>query len=64
MIGDKNREGSDIMENQFSKRVTYNGLSVKYALGPTSLRGNEIHTYHEMLYFMTSSDAGSLKSCF
>ena len=56
MIGDKNREGSDIMENQFSKRVTYNGLSVKYALGPTSLRGNEIHTYHEMLYFMTDGN--------
>ena len=44
------------MENQFSKKVTYNGLSVKYALGPTSLRGNEIHTYHEMLYFMTDGN--------
>ena len=44
------------MENQFCKTVAYNGLNIKYAQGPTSLRGNEIHTCHEIVYFMTDGN--------
>ncbi|MBE6947190.1 MAG: AraC family transcriptional regulator [Ruminococcaceae bacterium] len=44
------------MENEFCKVVTYDGLTVKYAQGPSSRRGKEIHTCYEMVYFMTDGN--------
>lgn len=44
------------MEKEFYKVVTYNGLTVKFAQGPSRLRGNEIHTCYEIVYFMTDGN--------
>ena len=52
----KTRKGCIAVENHFCNTVSYNGLTIKYAQGPSMQRGNEIHTYHEIVCFLTGGN--------
>lgn len=38
--------------NTFERKISYNKISFRYARGKSLVRGNEIHPYHEILYYM------------
>lgn len=40
------------MDNFFEKKTNYNQISFRYAKGRSLQSGNEIHSYHEILYYM------------
>ena len=40
------------MNNYFEKKLTYNGISFRYSKGKSISNGNEIHPYHEILFFI------------
>lgn len=40
------------MDNYFEKKLIYNQISFRYAKGKSLAYGNEIHSYHEILYYM------------
>ena len=41
-----------IMENLYEEKLTYNQISFRYSRGKSHMTGNEIHPYHEILYYM------------
>ena len=43
------------MEKYFEKKLTYNQITFRYAVGESIEKGNEIHPYCEILYFMDGS---------
>ena len=40
------------MDNYFEQKYTYNQISFRYAKGKSLEIGNEIHSYHEILYYI------------
>lgn len=40
------------MDNYFEKKTTYNQITFRYARGKSLMDGNEIHPYHEILYYI------------
>ena len=40
------------MENFYEEKLTYNQISFRYSKGKSHMTGNEIHPYHEILYYM------------
>lgn len=40
------------MENLYEKQLNYNQISFRYSRGKSHINGNEIHPYHEILYYM------------
>ena len=40
------------MNNYFEKKLTYNHISFRYSKGKSLSNGNEIHPYHEILFFI------------
>ena len=36
----------------FEYKNRYNQISFRYAIGKSLIQGNEIHPYHEILYYM------------
>lgn len=41
------------MNGCYEKYIKDTGITVKYARGPSQLRGKEFHTYHEILFFLS-----------
>ena len=40
------------MEHRYEEKLTYNQISFRYSKGKSHMTGNEIHPYHEILYYM------------
>jgi AraC-like DNA-binding protein len=40
------------MNNFFEEKLTYNQIAFRYAKGKSLVSGNEIHPYHEILYYI------------
>lgn len=40
------------MEKNFEKRLSYNNIFFRYSRGHSLVEGNEIHPYHEILYYL------------
>jgi len=51
------------MDNFFEKKINYIQISFRYAKGRSLQSGNEIHSYHEILYYM-DGDATFLSADF
>lgn len=51
------------MNKFFEEKISYNQISFRYAQGRSLQRGNEIHTYHEILYYI-DGDATFLSADF
>lgn len=51
------------MDNYFEKKLTQNQISFRFAKGKSLASGNEIHSYHEILYYM-DGDATFLSADF
>ena len=44
------------MEKFYEEKITYNQITFRFTKGKSHMTGNEIHPYHEILYYIDGDE--------